>query len=313
MNVIRYKYIFLTISWLAVFISIAAIAIWGLSLGIDFTGGSLLEVEYSGVRPEIAQVKKTLEGLGLDSVIAQPAGERGILMRFKTINEETHQRILSRLSANAVPGSGVKNAGPGLIERRFDTIGATIGSELAKRSVISLLLASAAIIAYIAWAFRKVSKPVSSWKYGVAAVLALIHDVTIPAGVFAVLGHFRGIEVDSLFITALLTIMGFSVHDTIVVFDRTRENLRTSKTPQPFDTIVNRSINETIMRSINTSFTVLLVLVMIYLFGGVTVQHFALALILGIAFGTYSSIFVASPLLVVWNNFSQRKKNKGKT
>ena len=312
MNVIRYKYIFLTISWLAVFISIAAIAIWGLSLGIDFTGGSLLEVEYTGARPEIANVKKALEDLGLDSVIAQPTSERGILMRFKTINEEMHQRILLRLSADVTPGSGAKDAKQGLIERRFDTIGATVGSELANRSVISLLLASAAIIAYIAWAFRKVSKPVSSWKYGVAAVVALIHDVTIPAGVFAVLGHFQGVEVDSLFITALLTIMGFSVHDTIVVFDRTRENLRAMKTPQSFDAIVNRSINETITRSINTSCTVLLVLAMIYVFGGVTVQHFALALILGIAFGTYSSIFVASPLLVVWNNFSQRKKSKSK-
>lgn len=309
MNIIGHKYIFLTISLLAVFISIAAIAFWGLSLGIDFTGGSLLEVEYSGARPEITEVKKSLEGMELGSVVAQPTGERGILLRFKTVDEETHQRIFSRLSSSA-PKSDVKKGGSALVERRFDTIGATIGSELARRSVIALGLASAAIIAYIAWAFRKVSKPVSSWKYGVAAMLALIHDVTIPAGVFAFLGHFHGVEVDALFITALLTIMGFSVHDTIVVFDRTRENLRTSKTPQPFDGTVNRSINETITRSLNTSFTVLLVLAAIYLFGGATIEYFALALILGISFGTYSSIFVASPLLVVWNNFSQRKKGK---
>ncbi|MEK7076933.1 MAG: protein translocase subunit SecF, partial [Patescibacteria group bacterium] len=159
-----------------------------------------------------------------------------------------------------------------------------------------------------AWAFRHVSEPVSSWKYGVAAVIALIHDVTIPTAVFAVLGKFSGVPTDALFITALLTIMGFSVHDTIVVFDRTRENLRKLKGSEEFSVVVNRSVNETFTRSINTSVTILLALVAIVVFGGESVRYFSLALIIGIGFGTYSSIFIASPLLVIWNDLTPSLK-----
>ncbi|OGN25672.1 MAG: protein-export membrane protein SecF, partial [Candidatus Yanofskybacteria bacterium RIFCSPLOWO2_01_FULL_44_22] len=191
--------------------------------------------------------------------------------------------------------------------KRFDSIGPTIGRELKRNAAIALVVAIIAIVLYIAWAFRHVSEPVSSWKYGVAAVIALIHDVTIPTAVFALLGKFSGVPIDALFITALLTIMGFSVHDTIVVFDRTRENLRKLKGREEFSVTVNRSVNETFTRSINTSVTILLALVAIVVFGGESVRYFALALIIGIVFGTYSSIFIASPLLVLWNDLTKKK------
>lgn len=292
MNIIGHKYIFLTVSGILVLVSIATIAFWGLKLGIDFTGGSLLEVEFKNRQLGVDEIRKILREVGLENATIQPLGEKGVILRFKDIDENTHQAVLKSL--------------PGSEEKRFDSIGPIIGSELKRKSIIALLLALAAIILYIAFAFRKVSKPISSWKYGVVAILALIHDVTIPIGVFALLGHFRGVEVDTLFITALLTILGFSVHDTIVVFDRIREHLRKLKSAEPYEVTVNRSVNETIIRSINTSLTVLLVLLMVIFFGGDTTKFFALALILGIIFGTYSSIFVASPLLVVWDRWTKR-------
>lgn len=295
MSIISHKHIYLTVSGLLVLASLVAIGLWGLKLGIDFTGGSLLEVEFEKARPTVEAVRKMFESVGLDSVLIQPTSERGMIFRFRHIDEPIHQVLLSALA-------GVEP----LQEKRFDTIGPTIGKELKQRSIIALGLAIAAIILYIAWAFRRVSKPVSSWKYGVAAILALIHDVTIPMGVFAAVGHYGGIEVDTLFITALLTILGFSVHDTIVVFDRIRENLQKLKVPEPYDLTVGRSIRETIGRSINTSLTVVLVLTAIFFWGGESTKYFSLVLIIGIVAGTYSSIFVASPLLVVWNKFSQR-------
>lgn len=295
-NIIGHKYIFLTVSGILVLASFFAIGVWGLKLGIDFTGGSLLEVEFKNIRPAVEATKQALAEKGVEGVLVQSSGDKGVILRFQHVDEQKHQEILAVLDKL---GSGVE-------EKRFDSIGPTIGSELKRKAVWALMLAIAAIILYIAWAFRRVSRPVSSWKYGVSAVLALIHDVTIPTGVFAVLGHFRGIEVDTLFITALLTILGFSVHDTIVVFDRTRENLYRLKVVEPFDITVNRSVNETMGRSINTSLTVLLVLVAVLILGGETVQYFALALIMGIVFGTYSSIFIASPLLVIWNILTKK-------
>lgn len=326
MNLIGHKYIFLTISGILVLVSIVALMVWGLKFGIDFTGGSLLEVEFFESRPDAAKIREILEPLDLGNISVQPTGERGMILRFAHVNEAKHQQILGALNT----GSGVEGVEDGkpqvesslrqaALAKRFDTIGPTIGRELYRNSMIALGLAIIAIILYIAFAFRHVSKPVSSWKYGVSAVIALVHDVMIPTGIFAVLGNFWGVEVDTLFITALLTILGFSVHDTIVVFDRIRENLRKPapyrtegsgaglKSPEPFEITVNRSVNETITRSINTSFTVLLVLVAIMAFGGVTTRYFALALILGIVFGTYSSIFVASPILVIWQRWTKNK------
>lgn len=299
MNIINNKHIYLTFSGFLVLASILVLAVWGLKPGIDFTGGSLLEVEFKNRAPSAQDLQKKFGELDLGNVLIQPTGEKGVIMRFKHVEEEAHQKILQVLRGDEADQENI-------VEKRFDAIGPTIGRELRNKSFAALILAVTAIILYIAWAFRKVSKPIASWKYGVVAVLALIHDVTIPTGVFAALGKFRGVEVDTLFITALLTILGFSVHDTIVVFDRIRENLQKLKHPEVFDETVNRSINETIARSVNTSLTVLLVLGAVFFFGGETVKYFSFALILGIIFGTYSSIFVASPLLVLWSKFGNK-------
>lgn len=301
MNIIGYKYIYLTFSGLLVLGSMTALLIWGLNLGIDFTGGSLMEVEFTqGTMPTVDNVKEVLAPLDLGDMTVQPIGTRGMIFRFRDVDEQTHQHILRTLSGLQGPKETV--------ERRFDTIGPTIGKELRKQSFAAIGLTALGIVLYLAWAFRRVSKPVASWKYGVVAVSAFIHDVAIPVGVFAFLGHFYGIAIDSFFITALLTVMGFSVHDTIVIFDRIRENLAKAKQVELYEHTVNKSINETITRSINTSLTVLIVLVAIFFLGGVTTRYFALALLIGIVFGTYSSIFVASPLLVIWEQMQGKKR-----
>jgi len=299
-DIIGKKYYFLGFSGALVLASILVILIFGLHFGIDFTGGSILEVEFPKDVPSPARVIQVVLSLNVGSVTVQPTGERGMLIRFGAVDENMHQVIIEELEKD---GGGV------VVEKRFDSIGPTIGKELKRNAAIALVVAIVAIVLYIAWAFRHVSEPVSSWKYGVAAVIALMHDVVIPTAVFAVLGKLLGVPIDALFITALLTIMGFSVHDTIVVFDRTRENLRKLKGGEEFSITVNRSVNETFTRSINTSVTILLALVAIVVFGGESVRYFALALIIGIVFGTYSSIFIASPLLVIWNTIDRGRKN----
>jgi preprotein translocase subunit SecF len=298
MDIIGSKYIFLSFSGLLVAASLAAIFLWGLSLGVDFTGGSLLEAEFIGERPSLQEISAMLaETENLGNVAIQPEGEKAFILRFPAVEETVHQNILTAL--------GVREGKAR--EKLFVAIGPSIGRELKQRSTAAILLTLAAIILYITFAFRRVSKPVSSWKYGVVAVAALIHDVAIPSGVFAALGRFGGVEIDALFVTALLTILGFSVHDTIVVFDRIRENLRKLKTAEPYEVTVNRSVNETFTRSLNTSLTVLMVLVAVMALGGESTRYFALALSLGVIFGTYSSIFVASPLLVLWHNWTRKK------
>lgn len=280
-------------------LSLLVFFFWGLKLGIDFTGGTLIEIEYRVAPPSIDTLNARSQAAGIPHVIIQPTGERGVLIRTEHLSEGEHQALLQSLRGGD---------GESLVEKRFDTIGPTIGRELARKSVWAIALVIILIVLYIAWAFRKVSEPVSSWKYGVATVIALVHDVTIPVGIFSVLGHFYGIEVDTLFVTALLTILGFSVHDTIVVFDRIRENLKNAKGKLSFETVVGESISQTLTRSVNTSMTVLFVLLAIYFFGGASVEYFALALIVGIAFGTYSSICLASPILVTWQQWSDREE-----
>lgn len=308
MNIIGHKYVFLTFSVILVLASIVLYALWGLKLGIDFTGGSLIEVEFSEASPSLDDVKKYLAPINLGAAVVQPTGERGLILRFKDIDEERHQQVLRTLSAAIPQNTGDPNGLNQMKEKRFDSIGPTIGQELKRKSILAVVFAIIAIVLYVAWAFRHVSRPVSSWKYGATVIVALVHDVAIPIGFFSALGYLRGVEIDPLFITALLTILGFSVHDTIVVFDRIRENLRKLKTKELFAVTVNRSVNETLMRSINTSCTVLIVLVAIFFLGGETTKYFSLALIIGIIFGTYSSIFVASPLLVIIGARGDRRK-----
>lgn len=308
MNIIAKRKFFFIFSGVLFVASIILFFMWGLKFGIDFTGGALLEVEFTASRPAIAELENRVLPLGLGSMQFSPSGEHALLIRMRDIDETTHQNILFALAGT----KDKTERGKIINEKQFSTIGPVIGKELAQRSLWALVMVLALIVIYIAWAFRKVSKPVSSWKFGVIAVIALLHDVFLPVGAFVLLGHVWGVEVDTLFVTAILTILGFSVHDTIVVFDRIRENLKKAsfnavRTKEGFAEVVNNSLNQTIVRSVNTSLVVLLTLVAVFLFGGESVHYFSLALMLGVVFGTYSSIFIASPLLVEWHNYSLKK------
>ncbi|OGY42924.1 MAG: protein-export membrane protein SecF [Candidatus Buchananbacteria bacterium RIFCSPHIGHO2_01_FULL_39_14] len=312
-SIINTRKIWFTLSGSLVLISIISFFIWGLNLGIDFTGGSLLEVEFMVMRPNQSDVNQALAELNLGNIVSQPVGEKGMIIRFKDVNEEIHQKILQTLKEKFKPsdalnlpeGQGINFEIKIIEEKRFDSIGPVIGQELKNKTIWAIIIVLIAIVIYIAWAFRKVSKPVASWKYGLIAVLALFHDITITVGVFVILGKFYNLEANAPFVAALLTVLGYSVNDTIVVFDRIRENL-IKHLGEDFDKIVDQSINEVIVRSINTSFTVLLALLALLLFGGATIRDFILALIVGISVGTYSSIFLASPLLVIWEKFKTK-------
>ena len=286
-DIIGKRKIYYAISAVFITASIIALLLWGLRFGIDFKGGSILEVAYSdNKRPETNQIIDSLKSLKLNDLRISPVGDNGVNFRFRETDEATHQEIIKILGGN-------------IEERRFSSIGPTIGTELKQKSVKAIIIVLLGISLYIAWAFRKVFRPLSSWRYGLVTLLALFHDLIIPIGLFAFLGHFYDVEVGTNFIVALLVILGFSVHDTIVVFDRIRENLK-RYVSLDFVSLVNQSVNETLVRSINTSFTVLLTLLALYVFGGGSLRYFILALMVGIFSGTYSSIFIASPLLVSW-------------
>jgi preprotein translocase subunit SecF len=298
-RIIQKRKIFLSISTLAVVVSIAALFAWGLNFGIDFTGGSLLEVEFKNYQPSISEIQNSLKDAGLHNLVIQPT-ENSTILRFQENSEDIHQNVVKGLATIV---KDKKDAS--FKELQFDSVGPSIGKELKSKSFNATAICFIMIIVFIAIAFNKVSKPVASWKYGVAAIIALVHDILFILGVFAFLGHFHGVEVNTPFIAAILTVLGYSVSDTIIVFDRIRENL--PKSQEDFENTVNRSVNQTLVRSINTSFAAILALLAVLFFGGSTIKDFALALIIGIFIGTYSSIFIASPVLVVWNKISSRK------
>ncbi len=301
MLVVTYRKFFYTLSAILVAVSIVATIVWGFNLGIDFKGGSIIEIEYPQGRPSQSDLATALSPLHLDASI-RPTGDKAYLIRMKDITQPEKALLMSALSNSGNFGTST--------EKRFDSVGPVLGSEALRKALFSIILVILAIVLFISYAFRKVSEPVSSWKYGIVAVIALIHDVIIPTGVFVALGHFAGYEIDTLFITALLVVLGFSVHDTIVVFDRVRENLKDASAKKPFEQIVGESISQTFVRSINTSLTTILALVVLYFVGGESTQHFSLALIIGIIAGTYSSIFIGSPLLVTLEKWQGKKKGK---
>ena len=298
-RIIQKRKIFLSISTVAVVASIIALFTWGLNFGIDFSGGSLLEVEFTNYQPSISEIQDSLKDVGLHNLVIQPT-ENSIILRFQDNSEEVHQNIVNDLATITKDKKGAS-----FKELQFDAVGPSIGQELKSKSFNATAICLVMIIIFISIAFNKVSKPVASWKYGVAAIIALIHDILFILGVFAFLGHYYGIEVNTPFIAAILTVLGYSVSDTIIVFDRIRENL--PKSQEDFENTVNRSVNQTLVRSINTSFAAILALLAVLFFGGSTIKDFALALIIGIFIGTYSSIFIASPVLVVWDKLSHRK------
>lgn len=286
--IIRYRKIWFVFSGVLITASIIALALWQLRLGIDFTGGSLLEFKRTDSTNVFIDYSAIIDPLLEHDFVVQPTDRESIILRTEAINEETHQKIIGVLRAAAGE----------IVEIRFDSIGPVIGQELARKSIWALVVVFVAIVLYIAWSFRKVSRPVSSWKYGLITIFTGLHDIIIPLGLFSAFGQFYGTEVTAAFVAAVLTILGYSINDTIVVLDRVRENL--SQGTNDFEATVNTSVNQTMARSINTTLTTLLALIAVYLFGGVTVKDFALALIVGIATGAYSSIFIASPFLVVW-------------
>jgi len=290
----KYFYIF---SGTLMILSIVSLSTWGLKYGLDFTGGTLMEVKSSKLKVQSEEFKNTLQETGINDAVITPTQNDSMLIRYGNSDDEKNKAVLAKLHEKY---SDIQNT-------CLDYIGPSISDELKKKAIWALGVAVLGIALYIAYAFRKVSRPVESWKYGVGAVVALVHDVLITVGVFSVLGHLMNVEVDSSFIAALLTILGFSVHDTIVVYDRTRENLLRSGSGEDFSDTVNQSLNETMARSINTSLTVIITLLAIFLFGGETIKNFTLALLVGVTFGTYSSIFVASALMVDWWRFLVRK------
>ncbi|HNV97385.1 MAG TPA: protein translocase subunit SecF [bacterium] len=329
LEIIKNSKHFIRISIILIVLSIVSISIFGLKLGTDFTGGSMLIVEFKDIeRPSIPDINQVLEEIQIEKAQIQPMEGNQYSIRMQDITEEKHQEILSKLnqkfstaSAGTQPQTiqattedgqiinipinmGAQNNN--VVEQKFDSVGPIIGNELKVKAFWAIILSLIAISLYIAYVFRHVSMPVESWKYGIASLIALAHDVIIVTGVFAVLGKFLNVEVDSFFITAMLTILGYSINDTIVTFDRIRENLH-KKTNLTFKELVNHSVNETIARSFNTSFTTFLVLAAIFFLGGSTVKYFALALMLGITIGTYSSIFIASPVLIMFYNMKFKK------
>lgn len=298
-SVTNTKKIWFSISVVLFVVSVGVILTWGFQLGIDFTGGSLMEEHYTGASIDIPVIVSAVKTVTGEDPTVQPLGTAGAIIRTKFIDEKPHQEILKKIRAQLPKGGEIR-------EERFETIGPTVSAELVSRAKWSIIAVMVAIVLYIAWAFRQVSQPLKSWVYGVVAVIALFHDVFIPAGIFAALGHFAHYEVDTLFVTALLTILGFSVHDTIVTFDRVREHLK-QKAKEDFALLVDKSVRETLRRSVFTSLTVLLVLVPVYFLSVESIKHFTLTLMIGVVAGTYSSIFIACPLLVVWNNLAHKR------
>lgn len=307
MNIIRHKKIFFLISALIIVPGLISLFLFGLKPAIDFTGGSIYEFKVQNL-PAGRQGPKSKVNE------EQIRNEMGKLVKVENVKNEGNNQFQIRTESldqkqKERLGKSLEKKFGTIEEVSFETVGAVIGSETTWNALKAVVIASVAILLYIAFVFRKVSHPVASWKYGVAAIIALLHDVILVIGVFSILGVLFGVEVDSLFITALLTTMGFSVHDTIVVFDRIRENLKKGS-DLSFDDVVNNSILEAMNRSLNTSITVVLVLFMLLLFGGESIRWFVVALLIGIVSGTYSSIFTASPLLVVWYEWDKEKKEK---
>lgn len=321
----KYSYFF---SGILITLSLLALFVWGLNLGIDFKGGTLMEVKITETsEPEAStppadgqdpaatpapeatppaefklptrdEITEKFKDLNLSSLNVQESEGGVFILRYLGSDEATNEKVLEKL----------KEFNGTVEQLRVDFVGSSVSKQFKRDAIIGIIMAVLGVALYIAWAFRKVSYPVASWQYGLGAIIALAHDITITLGVFAVLGKFMGVEVGVPFVAALLTILGYSVNDTIVGYDRIRENIIRANTKTPFEEVVNKSINETIARSINTSMTVIIVLVAIILFGGDSIKYFSIALLIGVGFGTYSSIFIASALLVSNHHRELRKK-----
>lgn len=307
MYVIKYRSFFFWLTGLILAAAVGSIAFFGLPLSIDFTGGSLVEVSYTEIRPQVTEVQEAIEAAGFSGTSVRESGDNGIVVRSHTLTPEEHLTLLGALSGGA-PES--------VTELRYNSIGPSMGSELATKALYALLVVSLFIVLYIAFVFRKVSKPVPSWGYGLVVILMLAIDIIVPTGFYAAWAHFTGAQVDTLFVVALLALLGYCVNDVIIVFDRVREHLKwnTEKkatNPQepeePFEVTVGRSIDETMGRSINTSLTVALALLAIIFFGAEATRNFALVMLVGVVVGTFSSICRSAPLLIPITKWFSKK------
>lgn len=297
-DIIGHRKIFLAISAVLIISAAILIGVFRFKEGIDFKGGTLWTMN-AGANPDTNLIRNIVSSaVGTEDVRVTTDSSGAVTVRMPEIPEAKHAALRTTIQ------SKLKS----FDELSYQSIGPSVGSALRTKAITALILVLLGISLYIAFAFRKVYRPVSSWKYGWITLATLLHDVIIPAGVLAVLGHYKSIEIDTNFLVALLVVMGFSVHDTIVVFDRIRENLLKERSKAEFKDIVNLSVNQTLGRSINTSFTLILVLLALYFAGPASLHYFILTLLVGVTTGIYSSIFVASPLLIVWQGWSARRK-----
>ena len=311
MSILKYKKIFLTVSAMIVIFMLGAIAFFGFNLSVDFAGGTIYEIKYSNNVPLLKNINEAVSDSGLGVFMVQKLGDDSFIIKTPELTDDIKSSLNDKLTFDQQYE---------FKEVQSKTIGPSVSDELTKRSFYAILFVTMMIILYISVTFRGVSKPVSSFKYGLVAVVALIHDIIIPTGIFAIIGSFfLTYQIDVLFVTALLAILGFSVNDTIVVFDRIRENLSKASEKKEnikgkdFEKIIGKSLSQTIVRSVNTSLTTLVVLLFLFFMGGETTKAFSLVLILGVIAGTYSSIFIASPLLVYIEKFQKTKKKKKDT
>jgi preprotein translocase subunit SecF len=294
-QIVKRRYLFFGLSLLVIIPGMLALIIWGFHLAIDFTGGSLLDVHFaSGISPDSNQILAIYTAHGFGDTQVQTSSNGNVIIRSRSMDTTIETQIVTEME---------KQFGSQIEVQRFDSVGPAIGKEVTARATDAVGLAALGILAYITFAFRGVPH---AFRFGASAIIAMLHDVAVVVGIEAILGHFLHWEVDALFLTALLTVIGFSVHDTIVVFDRIRENSQTYRR-LPFETVVNHSIVQTLDRSINTQLTVMFTLFALALFGGETIRHFVIILLVGVFSGTYSSIFNASPILVVWENQEWRR------
>jgi preprotein translocase subunit SecF len=302
MIIVKNRMLFFGITILITVAALISTFAYGLKLSTDFTGGTLVEVTYPNGRPSFETLNSALEKAGYHGYSLREAGEKDYILRSPELSAEERNALSVVFSMDNTTEASIT---------KYTQVGPVIGTELRRKAVLSISLVLLCILLFIAFAFRKVSQPVSSWVYGFIALITLLHDVVVPVGFFAALGHFAGAEVDTLFVTAILTVLGFSIHDTIVVFDRVRENLAINKErgrKEPFEETAGRALGQTFVRSVNTSFTVLITLFVLFILGPESTKWFALTLLVGIIAGTYSSIALATPLLVESERWFSPKK-----